>query len=163
MACASASMSRSRSSTRLADKWRSKARSLRTTSKEMGARKNPMAEPTPAPVGMTTRRMPSFCAKRPACRGAAPPKAIMVAPSSALPRSMACTRAALAMFSSTISLMPAAAQNASRPSTSPTLLRSASSARCRSSCRWPPAKRCGSRRPSTRLASVTAGKTPPRP
>ena len=122
-----------------------------------------MAEPTPAPAGTSTRRMPSFCARRPACSGAAPPKAIIVCSSVARPRSIACTRAALAMFSSTISLTPAAAQKASMPSAAPTPACSACAARAGSSGRRPAAKRAASMRPSTRLASVTAGSVPPRP
>ena len=58
-----------------------------------------------------TRPMPSFSASRAACSGAAPPKAISVRASSSLPRSTACTRAAFAMFSSTISLTPNAASS----------------------------------------------------
>ena len=38
----------------------------------------PVTEPTPAPGGTSTRATPSFSHRRPACRGAAPPKAIMV-------------------------------------------------------------------------------------
>ena len=53
--------------------------------------------------------MPSFSASRAAWMGAAPPKAIMVRSCSSLPRSTAWTRAAFAMFSSTISLTPKAA------------------------------------------------------
>ena len=62
-----------------------------------------------------TRRMPSFSASRAAWSGAAPPKAIMVRSCSSLPRSTAWTRAALAMFSSTISLTPNAASRRFEP------------------------------------------------
>ena len=66
--------------------------------------------------------MPSFSASRAACSGAAPPKAIRVRSATSLPLSTACTRAALAMFSSTISATPSAASSARRPSGSPTCL-----------------------------------------
>ena len=49
------------------------------------------------------RSMPSFSASRLACSGAAPPNATSVRSAIATPRSTACTRAAFAMFSSTIS------------------------------------------------------------
>lgn len=49
---------------------------------------------------------------RAACSGAAPPKAIMVRPAVSLPFSTAWTRAALAMVSVTISVMPSAAVSA---------------------------------------------------
>ena len=78
-----------------------------------------MAEPTPAPVGTMMVRTPSFSARRQACSGAPPPKAIMVQAAMSWPRSMAWTRAALAMFSSTISVTPAAGQKSLRPSLSP--------------------------------------------
>ncbi len=51
---------------------------LRVASKLKGARRNPMAEPTPAPGGTRKRSMPSFWQSRPAWSGAAPPKAITV-------------------------------------------------------------------------------------
>ena len=57
--------------------------------------------------------MPSLRASRAACSGAAPPKAIRVRSAVSLPFSTACTRAALAMVSSTISATPAAAPWAS--------------------------------------------------
>ena len=57
--------------------------------------------------------MPSLRASRAAWRGAAPPKAISVRSAVSLPFSTACTRAALAMVSSTISATPAAAPAAS--------------------------------------------------
>ena len=54
---------------------------VRTTSKAIGARRKPTAEPTPAPAGISTSAMPSFSARRAACSGAPPPKAIRVRPS----------------------------------------------------------------------------------
>src|SRR6516165_10753811 len=63
--------------------------------------------------------MPSFSATRAACSGAAPPKAISVRGRRSFPLSMACTRAAFAMFSSTISLMPSAACSVTRFSAAP--------------------------------------------
>ena len=60
----------------------------------------------PAPGCAST---PIFSATRAPCSGPPPPKAIMVRPSQPLPLSTACTRAALAMFSSTISPTPSAA------------------------------------------------------
>src|SRR5215471_208204 len=68
---------------------------------------------------MSTRPMPSFSATRAACSGAAPPKAISVRGRRSLPLSIACTRAAFAMFSSTISLMPSAACSVARLSGAP--------------------------------------------
>ena len=64
--------------------------------------------------------MSSFSASRAACSGAAPPKAIIVRSPSVAPISMAWTRAALAMFSPTISLTPSAAICGSRSSGAPT-------------------------------------------
>ena len=122
-----------------------------------------MAEPTPAPVGITTRSMPSFRASRPACSGAPPPNATNVWRPITLPRSMAWTRAAFAMFSSTISTTPTAGQWASRPRPSPTSRASAAAARSGWSAIRPPANRSGSSLPSTRLASVTVARSPPRP
>ncbi len=71
------------------------------------ARRKPKAEPTPAPTGTTIFFMPSLRASRAACSGAAPPKAISARSAVSLPFSTACTRAALAMVSSTISATPA--------------------------------------------------------
>src|ERR1700737_2451248 len=79
-----------------------------------------MALPTPAPDGTITRSIPIFSASRVACTGPPPPKAMSVRPSKVLPDSMACTRAALAMFSSTISTMPSAAISGSNSSSRPT-------------------------------------------
>src|ERR1700726_3838664 len=53
---------------------------------------------------------------RAACNGAAPPKATRVRPRASLPLSIAWTRAALAMFSSTISLTPRAASSSASAS-----------------------------------------------
>ena len=61
------------------------------------------------------RAMPSFSASRLACSGAAPPNATSVRSPIATPRSTACTRAALAMFSSTISATATAACSAAMP------------------------------------------------
>ena len=61
------------------------------------------------------RAMPSFSASRLACSGAAPPNATSVRSAIATPRSTACTRAALAMFSSTISATATAACSAAMP------------------------------------------------
>ncbi len=72
----------------------------------MGARRKPTAEPTPALGGTMTRAMASFSASRAAWSGAAPPKAIRLCSAMTLPRSTEWTRAALAMFSSTISATP---------------------------------------------------------
>ena len=69
------------------------------------------------------RRCRVFAASRAACSGAPPPNAISVWSAATLPRSMACTLAAFAMFSSTISTTPAAGQNESSPSGSPTCAR----------------------------------------
>ena len=106
--------------TAAASKLPSRTNRLRTTSKAIGARRKPTAEPTPALAGISTSAMPSFSASRAACSGAPPPKAISVRPSSSAPRSTACTRAALAMFSSTISEMPKAASVVSSSTLSPT-------------------------------------------
>ena len=62
--------------------------------------------PRPRRSAPRTRSMPSFSRSRAACSGAAPPKAIIVRSAVSLPFSTACTRAAFAMFSSTISPMP---------------------------------------------------------
>ena len=120
-------------------------------------------EPTPALDGISTCAMPSFSATRAACNGAAPPKAIRVRGRKSLPLSIAWTRAALAMFSSTISLTPSAACSIDKSRRKPT--RSAIAPRAPSKSRFilPPENFCGSMRPSTRSASVTVGSVPPRP
>ena len=107
--------------------------------------------------------MPSFRASRPAWSGAPPPNAIMVWRPMTRPRSMACTRAALAMFSSTVSTTPTAGHRPASPSRRPTSRASASAARSGSSPIFPPANRSGSSLPSTRFASVTVARDPPRP
>ena len=110
------------------------------------------------------RAMPSFSAIRLACRGAAPPKATSVRSAVAMPRSMACTRAALAMFSSTISATPTAACSALMPSILAAMAEaSAASALSGWMAILPPAKRAGSILPMARSASVTVGSVPPRP
>jgi hypothetical protein len=117
-----------------------------------------MAEPTPAPGGISASFSPSFSQSRQAWSGAPPPKATMVNCAISRPFSTVWTRAALAMFSSTISVMPKAASSSISPS-----VISAASARSGWSGMAPPAKFFGSSRPSARLASVTAGASPPRP
>ena len=94
--------------------------------------------------------------------GAEPPKATRVRPASPLPHSTACVRAALDMFSSTISLIPSAPSVSSSPSFAPGSLRMAAAARSRSRGIAPPAKKAGSMRPSTTSASVTVGRGPAR-
>ena len=59
---------------------------------------------------------------REACSGAAPPNATRVRPRASLPLSIAWTRAAFAMFSSTISLTPSAASSTASASGSATSL-----------------------------------------
>ena len=81
--------------------------------------------------------MSSFSARRAACRGAAPPNAIIVRSPSVAPISMAWTRAALAMFSPTISLTPSAATCGSRSSGTPIAEESASVAAFSSSAMRP--------------------------
>src|SRR5260221_414900 len=85
-----------------------------------GVEELPLAEPTPALVGTMMRAMPSFSATRAAWSGAAPPNATRVRSARFLPRSIAWTRAAFAMFSSTISLTPRAASAGDSPSVLPT-------------------------------------------
>ena len=109
-----------------------------------------------------TVSMPSFSASRVACRGAAPPKAMSVREPASLPRSIACTRAAFAMFSSTTSLTAKAASAVSRFIRAPTSRTRVSSAAARQRGMLPPAKRSGSMRPSTTSESVTVGRSPPR-
>src|SRR5437763_845023 len=58
----------------------------------MGARSSPIAEPTPALTGTSTRLMPSFSARRAACSGAAPPNAMSVRGCRSFPLSRAGTR-----------------------------------------------------------------------
>ena len=135
----------------------------RLDSKLNGARKKPMADPTPAPCGIRQRSTPSFSHSRAACRGAAPPNAIMVYSERSSPFSTACTRAALAMFSSTTSARPKAASTASISSRWPKTLSSACRASAVESGMVPPAKPSGSSLPKIRSASVTAGRRPPRP
>ena len=122
-----------------------------------------MAEPTAAAVGIRMRSMSSFSARRAACSGAAPPKAIIVRSASVAPISMACTRAAPAMFSPTISFTPSAAICGARPSGAPTAAASASVAARSSSAMRPPENAAGSMRPIARSASVTVGAAPPWP
>ena len=136
---------------------------LRLASKLKGARKNPMADPTPAPAGTNMRAIPSFSQSRPACKGAAPPKAIMVYSLRSSPFSTACTRAALAMFSSTTSASPNAAVSTSISRRSPSSAFKAAELAAASNGMVPPAKLLGSKRPNTKSASVTAGRAPPRP
>ncbi len=78
-----------------------------------------------------------------------------------LPFSVAWTGAALAMFSSTISAIAAAAATSSRPSGVPIPAAMAAAAAFRSRARVPPANRAGSILPTTRSASVTVGSVPP--
>ena len=122
-----------------------------------------MAEPTPAPGGTSNSSTSSFSQRRPAWRGAPPPKAIMVKAATSFPFSTAWTRAALAMFSSTTSATPTAADPASRPSAVPT--EACSAVRAAPSSRSMPGAPnvSADRRPRTRLASVTVGSVPPRP
>src|SRR5215468_1995777 len=87
-----------------------------------------MADPTPASGGTMMRPMPSFSASRLACNGAAPPKATIVRSRIATPRSTACTRDALAMFSSTISATATAACSAAMARGAPMPASSARSA-----------------------------------
>jgi hypothetical protein len=101
--------------------------------------------------------MPSFCASRAACSGAAPPNAISVRSDVSLPFSTACTRAALAIVSSTISAMPRAASCTGIDRGEPIVAVTACSASVGSSAIFPPAKRVGSIRPSKTSASVTVG------
>ena len=110
------------------------------------------------------REMPSFSARRLACSGAAPPKATSVRSAMATPRSTACTRAAFAMFSSTISATPTAACSAVMPLQLAAMpAASAASAMAGSMAILPPAKRDGSILPMARSASVTVASVPPRP
>ena len=67
----------------------SKVNRLRTTSYAIGASRKPMAEPTPASAGITTREIPSFRAKDRACSGAPPPNPIRVRAEESLPLSTA--------------------------------------------------------------------------
>ena len=136
---------------------------LRVASKLKGARRKPIADPTPAPVGTRRREIPNFSHKRPACNGAAPPKAIIVYSLRFSPFSTAWTRAALAIFSSTTSQRPKAAVWDSISSVSPTCVASAAELASAFSVMRPPAKLLGSSRPRTKSASVTAGRVPPRP
>ena len=129
---------------------------LRTTSNATGASRKPTAEPTPASRGMMTWEMPSLRATAIACSGAPPPKAISVRWLTSDPFSTACTRAALAIFSSTISMIAWAALSISVPSGSPTAQCTTLRAAGKSRDKRPPAKSSASRRPSSRLASVTA-------
>ena len=121
-----------------------------------------MAWSTPAPVGTMISSMSSFSAKRAACKGAAPPNAIIARAAISLPHSTAWTRAAAAMFSSTISQTPKAASAVSMPAACPTFSVTASVARGADRLTRPPAKRAGSILPNTRSASVTVGAAPPR-
>ncbi|MNN68709.1 hypothetical protein D3C81_1844380 [compost metagenome] len=87
----------------------------------------------------------------------------MVKSPSSLPFSTACMRAALLMFSSTISLMPKAAVMPSMPRRSAISTVMAVSEASVDSLIEPPANSSGSSRPSSRSASVTVGLAPPRP
>ena len=86
---ASASMSANSAATAEASNAAIVMNTERFASKLNGARRNPMAEPTPAPSGIRQRAMPSFSHKRAACSGAAPPKATIVYPPRSSPFSTA--------------------------------------------------------------------------
>src|SRR5262249_39864360 len=105
-------------------------------------------------AGTRTGLMPSFSATRAACSGAAPPKAISVRGRRSFPLSMACTRAAFAMFSSTISLMPSAACSVARFSAAPIRSAAARLAPATSRVILPPDDVVGSIRPTTTAAAV---------
>ena len=135
---------------------------VRTLWNDTGARRKPTADPTPAFAGITTSSMPSFSASCAAWSGALPPSATSVRSNNSRPRSVACRRAAFAMFSSTVSLI-ANADCSWLSSSGPPIDRRIAS-RLASSLRRirPPAKCFGSMRPSTRFASVTVALDPPR-
>ena len=75
---ASSSISSKSARTRAGSKPDILVKTERFASKLNGARRKPMAEPTPAPTGTRQRAIPSFSQSRAAWSGAAPPKAIMV-------------------------------------------------------------------------------------
>ena len=90
-----------------------------------------------------------------------PPKAIIRRAPRSLPDSTACIRPALAMFSSTISLIPRPACAASSPKVCPTPCSSATCAASMSIASRPSAKQPGSINPCITSASVTVGSVPP--
>ena len=163
VAPASSSISENKALIACGSRSSSRVKRLRTTSKAIGASKKPTADPTPASRGMMTRPMPSLRATAIACSGAPPPKAIKVRSVTSSPFSTAWTRAALAMFSSTISITACAPPAGSVFNASPTAVWSACCAAVVFSGMRPPANPSASSLPSTRLASVTAAPSPPRP
>ena len=83
---------------------------MRTKSNASGAVRKPIAEVTPAPNGTSSRGECRIRATPKPWPGPAPPKANSGRLRGSLPRSMACTRAALAMPSLTSWWMPQAAR-----------------------------------------------------
>ena len=122
---------------------------------------NPTAEATPAAQGTATDVMPNVSASRATCIGPAPPNPTNVNGRGSTPRCTVTTRMAAAMLAFTTSWIPRAASGTSVPSEDATARPMASSARATESV-TPPASPAGSRYPSTRLAAVTVGSTPPR-
>ena len=105
--------------------------------------------------------MPSFSASRQAWSGAPPPNAIKVRSSTFFPLSIAWTRAALAMFSQTVSVTPNAASAGGTFIGIPMVFSMADAAARPSSFNLPPAKLSGSMAPSSKFASVIVGSVAP--
>ena len=123
-----------------------------------------MAEPTPAPAGITMRPMPSFSATRQACSGAAPPKAINVRDASSLPDSDAVDTGGVGHVLVDDLGNPARGRGDVRQKSErwPTCSTRAAAAADGARARCPPANRSGSIRPMIKSASVTVGRRPPR-
>jgi len=122
----------------------------------------PVAVKTPGPGGKITRAIPSVRARSQACAGPEPPKASSPSPRGSSPRSTVTARIARTMLALAISRTPIAACSTDSPSGLASNSSMVWRAAATSSSTVPPASVDGSI-PSTTLASVTVGHSPPSP
>jgi hypothetical protein len=122
----------------------------------------PQAESTAATEGTTTRRISRSRATSVMCSPAAPPKATSANWRGSTPRRTETILIPSAMLVLTTRVMPSAARSAVVPSCVATWSMAARAALASSRMR-PPRKLPGSRKPSTRFASVTVARVPPFP
>ena len=124
--------------------------------------RRPSAEVMPGYTGTITSGISSMAATSAPWSGPAPPNATSEKPRGSMPFWIVRERMALAMLLLRMVRTPSAAATSSRPRR-PASSAMARRAADRSSFISPPRKLSLSRRPSTRLASVTVASVPPRP
>ncbi len=124
---------------------------------------SPIAEVMPG-IGRhdASRECPASPRPPTPCSGPAPPKATSAKPRGSMPFCTVRERMAFAMLELMMVRMPSAASLTARPSSSASRATDRLRARPDRGVMPPPRKSCGSSRPSTRLASVTVGASPPR-